>query len=224
MGTDPAVYARLRKIADQLPEVPGVGKLEIADGRIVMTTSPVSRHELAVVRIARQLNAQIERTHPGYLAHGGADLEDAGLGRLRNPDLMVFPEAALEAEKPALLPHEVLLVVEVVSKSNPENDYDHKVRDYAAMGIPLYLLVDPQGHGHHPRSARLRRPDAIHVRRHRHRRSVDHRHRRAADVRLTRRTSAGAGRQAMRSRTIGFGVKAVPGSAMRMPPASASMA
>lgn len=109
-----------------------------------MTMSPVGRHELAVVRIARQLNAQIERTHPGCLAHGGADLEDAGLGRLRNPDLMVFPEAALEAEKPALLPHEVLLVVEVVSKSNPENDYDHKVRDYAAMGIPLYLLVDPR--------------------------------------------------------------------------------
>ncbi|GAA2842054.1 hypothetical protein GCM10010441_77680 [Kitasatospora paracochleata] len=121
-----------------------MGKIEIAEGRIVMTMSPVGRHELAVVRIARQLNAQIERTHPGCLAHGGADLEDAGLGRLRNPDLMVFPEAALEAEKPALLPHEVLLVVEVVSKSNPENDYDHKVRDYAAMGIPLYLLVDPR--------------------------------------------------------------------------------
>ncbi|MFG2697453.1 Uma2 family endonuclease [Kitasatospora sp. NPDC048407] len=144
MSIDPATFARLREIADLLPQVPGIGKIEIADGEIVMMMSPVSRHELAVVRLARQLNEQLPQTHPGYLAHGGADLEDPGLGRLRNPDLMVFPEAALDAEKPALLPHEVLMVVEIVSASNPENDYRAKVADYAAMGIPLYLLVDPR--------------------------------------------------------------------------------
>ncbi|MFC9325453.1 Uma2 family endonuclease [Kitasatospora sp. NPDC057015] len=144
MSIDPAGYARLREIADRLPQVPGIGKVEIAEGGIVLAPSPVNRHELAVLRIARQLNAQLPNTHPGYIAHGGADLEDAGLGRLRNPDLMVFREEALDVEKPALLPHEVLLVVEIVSKSNPENDYHHKVRDYAAMGIPLYLLIDPR--------------------------------------------------------------------------------
>lgn len=109
-----------------------------------MTLPPVKRHELAVIRISQQLNAQLPRTHPGYIAHGGADLEDTGLGRLRNPDLMVFAEETLEGDGPALLPHEVLLVVEIVSKSNPENDHHGKVRDYAAMGIPLYLLVDPR--------------------------------------------------------------------------------
>ncbi|MFC8720705.1 Uma2 family endonuclease [Kitasatospora sp. NPDC057198] len=144
MSIDPAQFAKLREIADQLPQVPGVGKIEIANGEIVMMMSPVSRHELAVIRLARQLNEQLPQTHPGYIAHGGADLEDPGLGRLRNPDLMVFPEAALDVEKPALLPHEVLLVAEIVSASNPENDYRAKVADYAAMGIPLYLLVDPR--------------------------------------------------------------------------------
>jgi Uma2 family endonuclease len=144
MSIDPALYARLREIADQLPQVPGIGKIEIAEGEIVMMMSPVRRHELAVLRIARQLNAQLPATHPGHVAHPGADLEDPGLGRLRCPDLMVFAEKALEDERPALLPHEVVLVVEVVSKSNPENDYENKVRDYAAMGIPIYLLVDPR--------------------------------------------------------------------------------
>ncbi|MET8623232.1 Uma2 family endonuclease [Kitasatospora sp. NPDC004669] len=144
MSIDPAVYARLREIADQLPQVPGIGKIEIADGEIVMMMSPVRKHELAVIRIARQLNAQLPTTHPGYIAHPGADLEDAGLGRLRNPDLMVFSEKVLESDQPALLPHEVLLVVEIVSKSNPENDYRNKVHDYAAMGIPLYVIVDPR--------------------------------------------------------------------------------
>ncbi|MFD8706367.1 Uma2 family endonuclease [Kitasatospora sp. NPDC059648] len=123
MSVDPAVFARLREIADQLPQVPGIGKVGIAEGEIVTTLSPVKRHELAVIRLARQLNAQLPQTHPGYIAHGGADLEDVGLGRLRNPDLMVFPEANLDDDNPAFLPHEIPLVVEVVSKSNPENDY-----------------------------------------------------------------------------------------------------
>ncbi|MER6397794.1 Uma2 family endonuclease [Kitasatospora sp. NPDC001603] len=144
MSIDPAAYARLREIADQLPQIPGIGKVEIADGEIVMMMSPVMRHELAVLRIARQLNAQVPNTHPGHIAYHGADLEDVGLGRLRNPDLMVFPEALLESEQSAVLPHDVLLVVEIVSKSNPENDYRDKVRDYSAMGIPFYLIIDPR--------------------------------------------------------------------------------
>ncbi|MFF1792433.1 Uma2 family endonuclease [Kitasatospora sp. NPDC058243] len=34
------------------------------------------------------------------------------------------------------------IAVELVSPSNPENDWVGKVRDYPLMGIPLYLLVD----------------------------------------------------------------------------------
>ncbi|MFD5565329.1 Uma2 family endonuclease [Kitasatospora griseola] len=144
MSVDPAQFARLRAIADQLPQVPGIGKIEISNDTIVMMMSPVKRHELAVIRIARQLNDQLPQTHPGHLAHGGADLVDPVRGRLRNPDIMVFHEEALNDEEAALLPHQVLLVVEVVSASNPENDYLTKVRDYSAMGIPTYLLVDPR--------------------------------------------------------------------------------
>ncbi len=104
MSLDAASYARLRETIDRLPRPPGLGKAEIAEDKVVLTLSPPNRHELAVLRIARQLNAQLPKTHPGHIAHGGADLEDIGLGRLRNPDLMVFAETALEGEEPALLP------------------------------------------------------------------------------------------------------------------------
>jgi Uma2 family endonuclease len=38
----------------------------------------------------------------------------------------------------------IALAVEVVSPSNPENDYVHKVRDYPLMAVPHYLIVDPR--------------------------------------------------------------------------------
>ncbi|WP_262413515.1 Uma2 family endonuclease [Actinacidiphila acidipaludis] len=44
----------------------------------------------------------------------------------------------------------VELAVEIVSPSNPENDYQDKIRDYPAMGIPHYLIIDPRnGTAHH---------------------------------------------------------------------------
>ncbi|MEK2489593.1 Uma2 family endonuclease [Kitasatospora purpeofusca] len=144
MSIDPTAYARLRESADRLPRIPGIGKIEIAGGMITLALPPVEQHMSAIVGIARQLNAQLPRTHPGHIARTGADLEDAARGRLRNPDLMVFAEAALEGGESVLLPHEVLLVVEIVPKSAPGNGCRARVRDYAAMGIPLHLLVDPR--------------------------------------------------------------------------------
>jgi prolyl-tRNA synthetase len=44
----------------------------------------------------------------------------------------------------------VQLAVEIVSPSNPENDYEGKLRDHPIMGIPHYLIIDPRdGTAHH---------------------------------------------------------------------------
>lgn len=141
---DAETYGRLRRVAEELTELPGAGAVEVADGTVIVMMSPVKRHELAVLRLRRQLDAQVGRTHPGFIAHGGADLEDAGLGQLRRPDIMVFPERSLEGDGKALRPDEVLLAVEVVSRTNPMTDYQDKAAAYAAMGIPHYLIVDPR--------------------------------------------------------------------------------
>ncbi|MDH6135794.1 Uma2 family endonuclease [Kitasatospora sp. MAA4] len=138
-------YARMRAVADELaahaPE--DVWAIEISGDEIIMTMSQVNLHELIVYRLAKHLDRQLEQSALGLIAHGGADVEDPASGIKRRPDVMVFPEAALESGE-AVHPRDVTAVVEVVSKSNPENDYEGKMRDYPTMGIPYYLIVDPR--------------------------------------------------------------------------------
>ncbi|ARZ65786.1 hypothetical protein SMD11_0119 [Streptomyces albireticuli] len=138
-------YARMRAVADQLaahaPE--DVWATEISGNEIIMMMSPANLHELIVYRLAKHLDRQLDRSAPGLIAHGGADVEDPEAGIKRRPDVMVFPEQALESGE-AVHPREITAVVEVVSRSNPENDYEGKMRDYPTMGIPYYLIIDPR--------------------------------------------------------------------------------
>ncbi|MGP4113029.1 Uma2 family endonuclease [Streptomyces sp. 4N509B] len=141
---DTKTYERLRTIARELPTEPPVWAIEIDEQGITMMMSPVKRHELVTLRLRRQLDAQLGATHPGYVAHSGPEIEAPAIQRMRRPDLVVLPEAVLEEEDDYVNPVDVALVVEVVSRSNPDNDYARKTVDYPAMGIPLYLLVDPR--------------------------------------------------------------------------------
>lgn len=43
-----------------------------------------------------------------------------------------------------LVAHTVRPAIEVVSRSNPDNDWVGKMRDYPLMGIPVYALFDPR--------------------------------------------------------------------------------
>ncbi|MCC9310950.1 Uma2 family endonuclease [Kitasatospora sp. RB6PN24] len=136
-------YARLRAVADELMEQYGdlVRKIEIRDGAITMVMSSSTPHELNAMRLRRQLDHQLTGD---LVALTGGDIEDPALGILRMPDLIVASEAVLEEFDDKIDPRVLLLVAEVVSPSNHSNDYVEKMRDYPAMGIPLYLLIDPR--------------------------------------------------------------------------------
>ncbi|MFC4055641.1 Uma2 family endonuclease [Actinomadura syzygii] len=136
-------YDRLRPTAIAIMEQLDAYGVELDDQGVHVMMSPVNRHELAISRLLRQLLPQLG---PDMLAHAGTpEIDDPGTGRLRRPDLVVVPEAALERPGQSYLrPEDVELVAEVVSAPNPENDYEHKAADYPAMGIPTYLIIDPR--------------------------------------------------------------------------------
>ncbi|MDV9173554.1 Uma2 family endonuclease [Streptomyces sp. W16] len=138
--TEQAIYRHLRELREHLAPLPGFMYAEISDAKLVMMMSPRPRHQLTAVVVRDQLSTQLP---DGVIVAEATDTDDESLGKLRIPDLLVVPRSAMETDDP-LDPREILLAVEIVSPSNPENDYVDKAADYPAMGIPHYLIVDPR--------------------------------------------------------------------------------
>ncbi|MEU5901066.1 MULTISPECIES: Uma2 family endonuclease [Streptomyces] len=142
-------YARMRAIAEELgayaERLEGSWNVEIGpSGPILAMMCPSKRHEGTVRRIRDQLNKQLPATHPGYVCENGPEIEHPSIGRMRRPDAVVIPEAVLDEDGLAVDATNVLAVVEIVSPSNPDNDYGEKLSEYPAMGIGHYLIVDPR--------------------------------------------------------------------------------
>ncbi|MDX3096754.1 Uma2 family endonuclease [Streptomyces sp. ME19-03-3] len=133
---DAKTYARMRAVATELMEHEDTWAVEIGEGVITMMMPPVNRHELIALRLRRQIERQMadDPDWAGHVAHSGPEIEAPAIGRMRRPDLVVVAEQALDTLG-FLDPADVALVAEVVSASNPENDYREKTRDYPAMGI-----------------------------------------------------------------------------------------
>ncbi|GAA2625091.1 Uma2 family endonuclease [Streptomyces axinellae] len=134
-------YQAMRDIVDRVHDgVPG--KLEITkEGIVHDMMAPGGPHELTAARVSRRL----EKVMPDeLLAHTGTpDVEDVAEGVLRHPDVMVIAEADMEIEA-SFDPRTILAAVEVVSRSNPDNDWTGKMRDYPLLGIPVYAVFDPR--------------------------------------------------------------------------------
>ncbi|WP_079052079.1 Uma2 family endonuclease [Streptomyces regalis] len=142
-------YAKMRAIAEELEvyaeQLEGAWSVEIGpSGPVLAMTRLPKRHAGTVCRIRRQLDEQLLSTHPGYICAGGPEIEHPAIGRMRLPDAVVIPEAVLDEEGLAVDATQVLAVVEIVSPSNPNNDYIEKLADYPAMGIAHYMIVDPR--------------------------------------------------------------------------------
>ncbi|MFM9446587.1 Uma2 family endonuclease [Streptomyces acidiscabies] len=132
-----AMRGFLDSIDDTLP-----GKFEITkEGIVHDMMAPSGRHELTTLRIRRRLDKVLPEE---IAAHAGEpDVENRPEGILRHPDLMVLPEAAMDVDG-AIDPRTLLAAIEIVSRSNPDNDWISKLRDYPLLGIPTYAVFDPR--------------------------------------------------------------------------------
>ncbi|MEU2281985.1 Uma2 family endonuclease [Streptomyces sp. NPDC013178] len=127
----------VQSMDDTLP-----GRFEITkEGIVHDLRDPGGRHALTTVHIRKRL----EKVMPEDLvAHTGEpDVEDEPEGVMRRPDVMVISEAEMEGDG-SFDPRSLVAAVEIVSRSNPDNDWVSKMRDYPLIGVPVYAVFDPR--------------------------------------------------------------------------------
>ncbi|MFJ6899720.1 Uma2 family endonuclease [Streptomyces hokutonensis] len=127
----------LQSMDDTLP-----GRFEITkEGIVHDITAGIGPHELTTLRLRKRL----EKAIPDELvAHTGApDVEAESEGIMRRPDVMMIAWADMDVPG-SFDPRSLIAAIEVVSRSNPDNDWVSKMRDYPLIGIPTYAVFDPR--------------------------------------------------------------------------------
>jgi Uma2 family endonuclease len=134
-------YRAMRDIVEQARDSTP-GKLEITkEGIVHDMMAPGRPHELTAAQESRRL----EKLMPDeILAHTGTpDVESEAEGIMRHPDIVVIAVDDMEGEGP-FDARTLIAAIEVVSRSNPDNDWVSKLRDYPLLGVPIYAVFDPR--------------------------------------------------------------------------------
>lgn len=114
-------------------------RYELIGGEIVVSPSPVPRHQVIVSRLFRVLLMSV----PEHLEVIGAPLDTVlEVDSVVQPDLLVCRLSGFSARA---LEEAPLLAVEVLSPSTARRDLTVKRDLYERAGVAAYWVVDPEG-------------------------------------------------------------------------------
>jgi hypothetical protein len=113
------------------------------DGALVTPPAPAISHR----RASHRLETVLRKACPPQFAVLAVGLGvDCGDGRTYVPDLMVTRTEAIDDEGDVVHAADVLVVVEVMSLSNPLPGLVLRRHDYGAAGIPQFWILDSRSH------------------------------------------------------------------------------
>lgn len=119
---------------------PGV-RLELVDGEIAVSPSPVPDHAFVVARMLRILDQHIDDHDLGQV-FGDVDTI-FGEHDVRRPDLLFFQKSRLNLIGNKAMHGSPDLAVEVISPSSAKTDRREKFNLYASGKVRNYWIVDP---------------------------------------------------------------------------------
>jgi Uma2 family endonuclease len=132
-----------------LPEDDAYRRLELQEGRLVMSPSAKPDHMIVSGELYGQLKPQLpDDVYVIYEVDVDLQLTPPdGPGTVRQPDLIVVDRAEVErvhAEDGILRASAVRLVIEILSPGSRRTDFVVKHAEYADAGIPHYWILDLQ--------------------------------------------------------------------------------
>lgn len=125
---------------DALPEDTS-RRFELVEGVLLVAPRPTPRHQLVAGQLVAVLDAALR---PAWRALIEIELtiDDTEPPTVRAPDVTVVRAQCVD-DRPRVVGPDVLAVVEVLSPGTRRIDRVAKLAEYAEIGIPHYLLVDP---------------------------------------------------------------------------------
>ena len=122
---------------DDLQDLPDGHRYEIIDGSLIVSASPTPWHQLVSLELVVLLRAEV----PDDLV--ALATVDVVIGEsVLEPDLLVLRRSAVTPKAKRFAPEDVLVVVEVESRSSRRFDRLIKPSVYAEAGIPHYWRID----------------------------------------------------------------------------------
>lgn len=120
---------------------PGV-RLELVDGEVAVSPSPIPDHSYIVGTLYRILGDHVEQFDLGQLF---MDVDTIfGEHDVRRPDILFFTKARLHLIGEKAMEGPPDLAVEVLSPSSVATDRKDKFKLYAAGKVKYYWIVDPK--------------------------------------------------------------------------------
>jgi Uma2 family endonuclease len=126
----------------QLGEDPPGVRLELVNGEIAVSPSPIPSHSTVVINLIVLLGTYIEANDLGELHQD----VDTILNRftVRRPDVLFFAKERTHFIGKKAMEGPPDLAVEVISPSSIQIDRDDKFAEYRAAGVAHYWIVDPE--------------------------------------------------------------------------------
>lgn len=127
-----------------VPEDQTGRRYEIIDGELIVTPSPVPRHELLAVRLTLRFGNYVEARRLGQVWGDRVDIKLAEGEALVIPDLSFIRRDRLGIVGPTAIDGVPDLVLEILSPSTRHRDLGEKMALYARYGVTEYWVVDPE--------------------------------------------------------------------------------
>jgi len=125
----------------QLGEDPPGVRLELVDGEVAVSPSPIPKHSYAAMKLATLLDNYIEAQDLGQL-YGDVDTI-FGEHDVRRPDLLFFSKHRLHLVGEKAMEGPPDLCIEIVSPSSVRYDRKNKFELYEKGKVANYWIVDP---------------------------------------------------------------------------------